>query len=134
MNSDGLNEYKIVSYDQELCEKASMHIDEDQVRQSLHHKPESFTYDASDQRLHKLLLDQLILVPGHDLNNDGFINEDDVRRDDLTLALVANDSYKPLMTMTKHTEDDESDLDNDDEVKVRQRSVYEAHGVNMEHF
>jgi len=143
-NEDGLNEYKIVAYDQELCCKASMFVNEDMLRLSLHHKKESFTYDASDHRLHKLLLDQFVLVPCHDSNHDGFINEDDVKRDDLTFALVSSTSVKPIITMKKHDENDnteseeEDEDENDESSEFRQRSVYElqdgvmaAHGVNM---
>ena len=93
--------FKITAYDKDCCRTLEMTCDEGDLRESLKHKPESFTFDECDKRFHEYVLERLRLIPGHDNNNDGFLNEDDVRRDDLTFSLVAEGRWKPIKVMSE---------------------------------
>lgn len=91
--------YRIKSYDAEVGREMCMDVGEQELRHALKHDQISFTYDAENKAFQNAVLDRLKLIPGHDLNNDGFLNADDVQRDDLTFALVAEGRWKPVKVM-----------------------------------
>ncbi|GMH88729.1 hypothetical protein TL16_g11241 [Triparma laevis f. inornata] len=98
-NSSGFVMYRIKSYDAEVGREMCMDVGEQELRHALKHDQISFTYDAENKAFQNAVLDRLKLIPGHDLNNDGFLNADDVQRDDLTFALVAEGRWKPVKVM-----------------------------------
>ena len=101
LSKSGYTMFRIKSYDAEVGREMCMDVSEDELRLSMKHDQISFTYDEMDKRFHECILDRLRLVPGHDTNNDGFLNADDVQRDDLTFALVAEGRWKPIKVMVE---------------------------------
>ena len=95
-DEEGLGRFRIKAYDAEVTRELCMDLNENELRQCLKHDPSSFTYDLNDKRFHEKVLDRLRLIPGHDVNNDGFLNADDVKRDDLSFALVAEGQWQPI--------------------------------------
>ena len=99
--SDGMKIFRYRAYDQDTLRELEMDVDENVLRASLRDNVSNFTYDEMEKRFHEEVLKRLKLIPGHDLNNDGFLNEEDCRRDDLTFALVAPGMWKPLGVMVE---------------------------------
>ncbi|GMH86656.1 hypothetical protein TrST_g13925 [Triparma strigata] len=98
-NSAGFVMYRIKSYDADVGREMCMDVSEQELRQSMKHDQISFTYDAENKAFQNAVLDRLKLIPGHDVNSDGFLNADDVVREDLTFALVAEGRWKPVKVM-----------------------------------
>lgn len=88
--------FRIKAYDSVVGREMCMDVGEIELRRSLKHDPKSFTYNETDEEFHEQVLDRLKLVPTHDLNHDGFVNADDVVREDLNLALMEMENFTPL--------------------------------------
>jgi hypothetical protein len=98
---DGYKVFRISCYDSEQSREMAMDVPENLLRTSLKHEPSSFTYDEMDGKFQEYVLDRLKLIPGHDKNHDGFLNEEDVVRSDLTVALLSEGRWKPLKVMVE---------------------------------
>jgi hypothetical protein len=96
VETDQYSRFRIKAYDSVAGREMCMDVSEVELRCSLKHDAKTFTYDDKDEAFHEKVLDRLVLVPTHDINNDGFLNADDVVRDDLNLALMEKNKFEPI--------------------------------------